>query len=227
MNVLQRNMFKGQMPQVSADGVGITSGLEEEQAMASTEALGGIASGVETLFQNIDGAENPKEIMDAIRGDEATVEERKTELAQLVGKDDAFKTPESVLTMVQPLMTIIQSSGGISDLDTETDETATDETAMVAEGEGIASNIDGGNQMEAMARMQGGEQPVMLRKGSPNPYGTNLVGNPETSQNPNLQPYSDPLTLFKLAQSLTPTPKEKIMKVYIQISLVLMMSMLK
>ena len=204
MNVLQRNMFKGQMPQVSADGVGITSGLEEEQAMASTEALGGIASGVETLFQNIDGAENPKEIMDAIRGDEATVEERKTELAQLVGKDDAFKTPESVLTMVQPLMTIIQSSGGISDLDTETDE-----TAMVAEGEGIASNIDEGNQMEAMARMQGGEQPVMLRKGSPNPYGTNLVGNPETSQNPNLQPYSDPLTLFKLAQSLTPTPKRK------------------
>ncbi len=192
-------MFKGQMPQVSADGVGITSGLEEEQAMASTEALGGIASGVETLFQNIDGAENPKEIMDAIRGDEATVEERKTELAQLVGKDDAFKTPESVLTMVQPLMTIIQSSGGISDLDTETDETATDETAMVAEGEGIASNIDEGNQMEALSRMMNNEPTTMLYDG------TSPGGNPTISGLQAMQKmYTSPLGVLSLAEKLAP-----------------------
>ena len=100
MDVLQRPMF--QMPQTNEPMGGITSGLDEAQAVESTEALGGIASGIETLFQNIDNAENPKEIMDAIRGDEASVEERRTELGQLVGKADADKTPESVLTIVQP-----------------------------------------------------------------------------------------------------------------------------
>jgi len=154
MNELQRPMFQmptqNQQPQPMG---GITSGLDEAEAVESTEALGGIASGIETLFQNIDNAENPKEIMDAIRGTEASVEERRTELGQLVGKADADKTPESVLTIVQPLMTVIESTGGISDLDSEESP--------------VAPNIGDVNQMEAMARMQEGENPVMLNTGSP------------------------------------------------------------
>ena len=128
---------------------GITSGLEE--AEASTEALGGIASGIETLFQNIDQAENPKEIMDAIRGNEASVEQRRTELGQLVGQEDAEATPESVLTIVQPLMTVIEATGGISDLDTEVP---------------TAPNIDKTNQTEAMARMMQNEPTAMLNEGT-------------------------------------------------------------
>ena len=78
MNVLQRQMF--QMPKTNEPMGGITSGLDEAEAVQSTEALGGIASGIEELFQNIDSAESPKEIMDAIRGDEASVEERRNEV---------------------------------------------------------------------------------------------------------------------------------------------------
>ena len=194
MNELQRAMLQNQQMG------GITSGLEDE-SMQSAEALGGIASGIETLFQNIDKAENPKEIMDAIRGDEASVEERRNELGQLVGKADADKTPESVLTMVQPLMTVIESTGGIASLDTE-------ETP-------VAPNVSEAKQMEAMTRMQSGEAPVMLRTGSVNAVNANPTGNP--ASNANLLALAlqkggmfgqlDPIKGIEIAKRLTPMPK--------------------
>lgn len=193
MNELQRPMFQmptqNQQPQPMG---GITSGLEEAEAVESTEALGGIASGIETLFQNIDNAETPKEIMDAIRGTEASVEERRTELGQLVGKADADKTPESVLTIVQPLMTVIESTGGISDLDTEEAP--------------VAPNIGDVNQMEAMARMQGGENPVMLNTGSP--------GTVNLQQLQKLA--SSPIGLLGLAEGYAPkvTPLSELQRQY-------------
>ena len=198
MDVLQRKMF--QMPQTNEPMGGITSGLDEAEAVESTEALGGIASGIETLFQNIDNAENPKEIMDAIRGDEASVEERRTELGQLVGKADADKTPESVLTIVQPLMTVIESTGGIASLDTEESP--------------VAQNIGEDKQMEAMARMQSGEIPVMRRDGSTDAEQGNPAGN--LSQRDMLQMLlqkqgvygaNDPIRGIQMAQKLIPTPK--------------------
>ena len=155
---------------------GITSGLEDNE---SVQALTNVTSGIETLFQNIDDADNPKEIMDAIRGDEASVEQRRTELAQLVGEEDANKTPESVLTIVQPIMTVIESTGGISDLDTETP---------------VAPNIDESQQMEAMARMQSGESPVMLRRGNP----------PVVDVNALQKLASTPVGLLGLAESYAP-----------------------
>jgi len=155
---------------------GITSGLEDND---SVQALSNVTSGIETLFQNIDEADNPKEIMDAIRGDEASVEQRRTELAQLVGEQDAKQTPESVLTIVQPIMTVIESTGGIADLDTETP---------------VAPNIDESQQMEAMARMQSGESPVMLSRGNP----------PTVDINALQQTTSSPLGVLALAKRLAP-----------------------
>jgi len=185
MNVLQRQMFK--MPTTNEPMGGITSGLDEAEAVESTEALGGIASGIETLFANIDNAENPKEIMDAIRGDEASVEERRTELGQLVGKADADKTPESVLTMVQPLMTVIESTGGIASLDTEDAP--------------VAPNIGEANQAEAMARMMQNEPTAMLS------IGTGADGNPSSMTggfSALNQSYGTPLGVLQLAERLAP-----------------------
>ena len=185
MDVLQRQMFK--MPQQNESMGGITSGLDEAEAVESTEALGGIASGIETLFQNIDNAENPKEIMDAIRGDEASVEDRRTELGQLVGKADADKTPESVLTIVQPLMTVIESTGGIASIDSEESP--------------VAQNIGEDKQMEAMAKMMQNEPTAMLS------IGTGQDGNP-TSMTGGFdalnQSYGTPLGVLQLAQRLAP-----------------------
>ena len=173
MNVLQNQPMGG-----------ITSGLEDENTQ-SAQALGGIASGIETLFQDIDKAENPKEIMDAIRGDEASVEERRTELGQLVGKADADQTPESVLTMVQPIMTIIESTGGIASLDTEEAP--------------VAPNIGEANQAEAIARMMQNEPTAMLSSGFV-PNEDNTVTGLEALR----QSTSNPLGVLALAQRFAP-----------------------
>ena len=178
---------------------GITSGLEDNE---SVQALSNVTSGIETLFQNIDEADNPKEIMDAIRGDEASVEQRRMELAQLVGEQDAKQTPESVLTIVQPLMTVIESTGGIADLDTEIP---------------VAPNISDAQQMEAMARMQSGQQPVMLKDGSVDAVKGNPTGNPDMNLSPlqillqrgGMFGQTDPIKGIQMAQRLVPMPKRE------------------
>ena len=182
MNELQRQMVQQNQPMG-----GITSGLEDENTQ-SAQALGGIASGIETLFQDIDKAENPKEIMDAIRGDEASVEERRNELGQLVGKTDADQTPESVLTMVQPIMTIIESTGGIASLDTEEAP--------------VAPNIGEANQAEAIARMMQNEPTAMLSEGLV--PGTNQKIDGLNALQALQQSTSTPLGVLSLAQRLAP-----------------------
>jgi len=81
-----------------ADGTGITSGLAE------------IANEMEELNSQIDTAEKPVEIMNALRGKQASVDEYRTELAEMVGSKDAKQTPESVLTLIQPLLTAMEAT---------------------------------------------------------------------------------------------------------------------
>ena len=137
-NVLQRAMFQGQRPQpMQADGTGITSGLADT------------AEAMEEVGTKIDNAEDYAGVMDALRGDEASIEERRTELAGYVGRKDATKTPDSVLTLLQPTFSILE----------------------MAENEAPEGGINMGmmqapRQQEAMARMAMGEQPVMRQDGS-------------------------------------------------------------
>ena len=49
------------------------------------------------------GADDYEGIMNALRGDQRSTKERRSELAQHVGEKDANQTPDSVLTLVQPL----------------------------------------------------------------------------------------------------------------------------
>ena len=64
----------------------------------------------------LDDAETAEEVMNAMRGDQASIEERRMELAQIVGEGDAQSTPESVLTLVQPVMMMAQVDQGIGGL---------------------------------------------------------------------------------------------------------------
>ena len=57
-----------------------------------------------TFMENIDKAETEEELMDAMRTNRMTKEERVNELADIVGAEDAKKTPESVLMLLQPLL---------------------------------------------------------------------------------------------------------------------------
>ena len=146
---LQRNMFKGQMPTVNSEGVGITDGLVENEKQVSAEALASTAEGMQNLFSEIDSADNPEAIMQALRGGDVTLESLRKELAGLVGKNDATKTPESVLTLLQPTMLMLEASeqvpeGGINE-------------AMPIQAPGTD---------EASARIAMGEVPVNRKVGS-------------------------------------------------------------
>ena len=132
---------------------------------ALAQAAGGIG--------DLDQAQNYEQVMNTMRGDQATVEERRQELAGVVGPGDANQTPESVLTLVQPVMMLANVDQGIGEL-------AQQEMTQPMEGpmaEGIMSTVPEPPMMEA-----GGTAPVNFNKGGEvrpvqyfNPLNTNRV----------------------------------------------------
>jgi len=117
-----------------------------QQALA--QAAGGIG--------DLDQAQNFEDIMNTMRGDQATVEERRQELAGVVGPGDAGQTPESVLTLVQPVMMLANVDQGIGEL-------AQQEMTQPMEGPmagGIMSTVPEPPMTEA-----GGDAPVNFNKG--------------------------------------------------------------
>jgi len=65
---------------------------------------------------NPEEAEDFETMMNSVRGDEASVEQRRMELASIVGEEDAMKTPESVLALVQPVVQMSLVDEGIGGL---------------------------------------------------------------------------------------------------------------
>ena len=110
MNTLQRPLFRqvggpaemmpsDVMPQ--ANPVDMVNAIEQDTAV-NMEAMG--QDYVQGMMQGLDGAEDFKQVIDSLRGNAMTIEERYLELSEYVGEDDAEKTPESVLAMVQPVI---------------------------------------------------------------------------------------------------------------------------
>jgi len=93
-------------PEMGLGGVG-----EVDQNMVE-QMLADVAPAVGDPEQ----AEDFESMMNAVRGDEATMEQRRMELATLVGEEDAMKTPESVLALVQPVVQIASVDQGIGAL---------------------------------------------------------------------------------------------------------------
>ena len=90
MSVYDRSMFRGSRPtgQPIQDATNLLAKKTGEKIVS--DAMSGIAA-----------AKNPVELMNAMRGDERTMKERRQELGGVVGMKDANKTPESVVTLVQ------------------------------------------------------------------------------------------------------------------------------
>ena len=164
MPIMNRPMFRQQPQQQMAKA-------KTQEDLASIQALAEVAQGVEETNQEIDKAEDFSGIMNALRGDNKPEEERRTELAALVGKKDADKTPDSVLALIQPTMAILDAAeqgapGGINSLPLNTPGV---QETMPSGGGGI-TNFFGGvrspGTQEAVARMEQGEQPVKRADGS-------------------------------------------------------------
>jgi len=109
MNTLDRPLFRqmGGPAQMTPD--------EAMMAVGEAEAAGAQIGQeyLEGTMQSLDQAESPKEVIDAIRGNQQPLEARYQELAGFVGEEDARQTPETVLALVQP--TIMMTEEGAMD----------------------------------------------------------------------------------------------------------------
>ena len=123
------------------------AGVPMDQASAEAAEMGIDPNVVEQMlsqlsegYGDIDNAESYEQVMNMMRGDTAPIEERRDELADLVGPEDAAATPESVLTLVQPIMQMAVIDQGIGGL-------AQEEMNTPVEGNmagGIMSTVDMG-----------------------------------------------------------------------------------
>ena len=170
---MNRPMFAGSVqPTPDSVGVGITSGLVPDQS--AEQSFAQVSGSMGNMLNEIDNAKDTEGIINAMRGNDASIEERYNELAGYVGEKDAKQTPESVLTLVQPTFSMVDTlkqsapAGGIADANI-----------------GEASPMSSPGMDEAVNRMMQGEQPVFRQAGSP-PTGENIL--PYLSNTLNYQP---------------------------------------
>ena len=135
--------------------------MPEGQGMAEQvmdpQVLEGLLSEAQNQVEDLDQAEDYETVMNTIRGDEASVEERYEELAGVVGEEDARQTPESVLTLVQPAMVmgaVDQGIGGLAQQEMM-------EPVQGAMAQGIMSTVEPPQPAGGM----GGPPPVNFKDG--------------------------------------------------------------
>tara|TARA_R100000654_G_scaffold42832_1_gene69082 strand:+ start:176 stop:2587 length:2412 start_codon:yes stop_codon:yes gene_type:complete len=89
------------MPQQNPENVGIMQGFEDD---AKT-----IVDAGSEKKEEFDRAEDYEQLMNTIRGDNKSEDQRRDELAEIVGEKDANDTPDSVLTLVQPVIQMLDT----------------------------------------------------------------------------------------------------------------------
>jgi hypothetical protein len=119
--------------------------IPQQDPQAMVEAAGQMASSemesvgqdyVTEMMQSLDTAENFKTVIDALRGNELPIDQRFAELAEYVGEDDAEKTPESVLAMVQPVI-MMTEEGNVDSGIGQLMQSLTGEVDMMTEEGGL------------------------------------------------------------------------------------------
>ena len=183
--VLQRAMFAQQAAQAQPQQMAMPQQqMQPDPGTGITQGLTNVAETMDEVNQAIDMADDHVGIMNALRGDDMSVEERRTELAGYVGSKDAKKTPESVLTLLQPTFTIL-------DIAEKGEQGGQAEQGGLGMAMGTP-NTSPASQQQAMDRMAMGEEPIRAYDGidvnlkGPN-YGNTsdlntAMGNLNTSQ---------------------------------------------
>ena len=198
-DVMDRPMFKkgggaNKFPDLSGDGkvtqkdILIGRGVIEkqeggagnpEQAVAQVEMAAeaeGEQLGLDYLAQQmggIDMAEDAESLINALRGNEMPISARRTELAEYVGEEDAMRTPESVLAMVQPTIMMTEEgamNSGIGELMqqlTSDVEMATEGGAPTDMGQGVGALMMAGAPEQPVQQFAAGGQVQRLSNGGP------------------------------------------------------------
>ncbi len=126
-------------------------------------------------FSDPEMAPNFEAMMDSVTGDEKSTEERRGDLATIVGQEDANQTPESVLTLVTPVVELALVDQGIGPMAQEQMNTPIEGDM----GRGIMSMAASGNmgvgneppvnfKLGGEVRRRGDEDPVpVFEEGGP------------------------------------------------------------
>ena len=129
-------------------------------------------------FSDPEMAPNFEAMMDSVTGDEKSTEERRGDLATIVGQEDANQTPESVLTLVTPVVELALVDQGIGPMAQEQMNTPIEGDM----GRGIMSMAASGNmgvgneppvnfKLGGEVRRRGDEDPVpVFEEGGPVQY---------------------------------------------------------
>ena len=136
--------------QVNAENVGIMDGFSGEGGEA--EAMAMLEEG-ERAKNEIDDTNTYDELMRSIRGDDLSEADRRQELASYVGEKDAEETPDSVLTLVQPVMQMLDEG------------TANTGIGQIEEGREMATIAPTQQDAEEMMAMNMPQQPVGVANG--------------------------------------------------------------
>ena len=86
------------------------------QEVAGEAVAAEIGQEVGRSIDNLDSAMDYRDIMNAVWDDNADIEAYRNKLAEVVGWEDADRTPDSVLALVQPTLQLAQIDQGIGAL---------------------------------------------------------------------------------------------------------------
>jgi hypothetical protein len=137
-DVMGRQMFANGGPAMPQPEMGMDqmAMMAQEQGVDPAQLQGALEM-AQGQMQQIDNAENYEQVINGIRGDQQPLEARYAELTSVVGQEDSQATPESVLTLLQPVMQMAAVDQGIGGLAAE-EMTAPIEGPMA---EGIMSTV--------------------------------------------------------------------------------------
>ena len=179
----------------------------EQMADAGGEGIGALYA--DQVATALESAEEPKEVIDAIRGNDMPLESRYQELADYVGEEAALATPPSVLTMVQPTIMMTEEgaiNSGIGDLMqniTEGVEMETAEGEATPMAEGVGSLMMGVEQPLTQNFRQGG--PVVQRFNE----GAEVISNLDFLKVPTVKElYPDYLPMYQEALGTGQSPEQ-------------------
>jgi len=147
------------------------------------------------MVNRLDTAEDFKQVIDSLRGNEMPMEDRYGELAEYVGEEDAVKTPESVLAMVQPVI-MMTEEGNVDSGIGELMQGVAGDVDMMTEGGQLTDMGQGVGSL--MAANQGPPPPQQFADGGGVQHlftGGTALGEPVqwgtggSPSYPNLEPY--------------------------------------
>ena len=170
MNVYQRPLFRNMggpvapapmapqpMPaQAAMGGQDPMALMQAAEQVASEQTQGLGAEYAQSMINNLDAAETPEDVINAIRGNQMPLESRYRELAEYVGEEDAGQTPQSVLALVQPTL-MMTEEGAMNSGIGELMQNITGEVEMITE-EGLPTDMGQGVGSLMMSGV--GQQPV-------------------------------------------------------------------